>query len=71
MARIMSSTLDLPDLLAALVREIQRVVPCVLGSFAFHDPVADTMSYHAMGAPGSDRSRRTQPYRRRAPWRCG
>jgi signal transduction histidine kinase/DNA-binding response OmpR family regulator len=52
MARIISSTLDLPDLLAAMVREIQRVVPCVLGSFAFHDPVAGTMTYHAMGAPG-------------------
>src|SRR5262249_15324370 len=54
MARIISSTLHLPDLLAALVREIQRVVPCVLGSFAFHDPVAETMSYHAMGAPGGE-----------------
>src|SRR4051812_34969704 len=55
MARIISSTLDLPDLLAAMVREIQRVVPCVLGSFAFHDPVAATMTYHAMGAPGIQR----------------
>jgi signal transduction histidine kinase/CheY-like chemotaxis protein len=54
MARIISSTLDLPDLLAALVREIQRVVPCVLGGFAFYDPGAETMTYHAMGAPGVD-----------------
>src|SRR4051812_12835989 len=52
MARIISSTLDMPNLLGALTREIQRVVPCVLGSFAFHDPVANTMTYHAMGAPG-------------------
>ena len=51
MARIISSTLDLPDLLRALIHEIQRVVPCVLASFAFHDPVANTMTYLAMGAP--------------------
>jgi signal transduction histidine kinase/DNA-binding response OmpR family regulator len=54
MARIISSTLDLPDLLSALVREIQRVVPCVLGGFAFYDPAAETMTYHALGAPGVD-----------------
>ena len=44
MAWIISSTLDLPDLLRALMREIQRIVPCVVASFAFHDPVADTMT---------------------------
>jgi signal transduction histidine kinase/DNA-binding response OmpR family regulator len=51
MARIISSTLDLPDLLRALIGEIHRIVPCVLASFAFHDPVADTITYLAMGAP--------------------
>jgi signal transduction histidine kinase/DNA-binding response OmpR family regulator len=53
MARIVSSTLDLPDLLRALIGEIHRIVPCVLASFAFHDPVADTITYLAMSAPGS------------------
>jgi signal transduction histidine kinase/CheY-like chemotaxis protein len=57
MARIVSSTLDLPALLRALMGEIQRIVPCVLGSFAFHDPVNDTMSYHAMGVPGGKQQR--------------
>jgi len=56
-ARIISSTLDLPDLLAALMREIHRVVPCVLGSFAFHDRVNDTIAFHAMSVPGSPRHR--------------
>ena len=53
MARIISSTLDLPDLLRALMVEIQRVVPCVLASFAFHDPIANTITYLAMAAPNS------------------
>ena len=51
MARIISSTLDLPDLLRALTVEIQRIVPCVLASFAFHDPIANNMTYVVMGAP--------------------
>src|SRR5258707_1088626 len=36
MARIISSTLDMPNLLVALMHEIQRVVPCIEGSFAFY-----------------------------------
>ena len=52
MARIVSSSLNLPELLGALLREIQRVVPCVLGSFAFHDVASHTISYYAMEAPG-------------------
>jgi signal transduction histidine kinase/CheY-like chemotaxis protein len=54
MARIISSSRDLPDLLRALTIEIQRVVPCVLASFGFYDPVTQTVTYQAMGAPGVD-----------------
>src|SRR2546428_449764 len=57
MARVISSTHDLSDLLRALMVEIQRIVPCVLASFGFPDPVADTMSYQAMAAPGRPRQR--------------
>ena len=46
MARIISSTLDMETLLGALVREIQRVVPCTRGSFAFYDPAAHTITFH-------------------------
>ena len=52
MARIVSSSLSLPDLLGALLREVQRMVPCVLGSFAFHNSAAHTISYYAMDASG-------------------
>jgi signal transduction histidine kinase len=46
MARIISSTLDMETLLGALVREIQRVVPCIRGSFSFYDPTAHTITFH-------------------------
>jgi signal transduction histidine kinase/CheY-like chemotaxis protein len=48
MARIISSTLDMPDLLVALMREIQRVVPCIQGSFAFYQPATHTIVFHEM-----------------------
>ncbi|MGE3909454.1 MAG: GAF domain-containing protein, partial [Chloroflexota bacterium] len=57
MARIVSSSLNLPELLAALLAEIQRIVPCVLGSFAFYDRASHSISYHAMVAPGRPSTR--------------
>ncbi|MFN8632498.1 MAG: GAF domain-containing protein [Chloroflexota bacterium] len=57
MARIISSTLDLPDLLRALTREIQRIVPCVLASFGFYDSPTGTMTYHAISAPDAPPTR--------------
>ena len=46
MARIISSSLDTEALLGALIREVQRVVPCDRGSFAFYDPTAHTITFH-------------------------
>ncbi|MCC7372131.1 MAG: GAF domain-containing protein [Chloroflexi bacterium] len=50
MARIISSSLDLPELLSALLREIQRIVPCVLGSFALYEQPSHTVTFYAMHA---------------------
>ena len=43
MARIVSSTLDMPALLRALLREIQRIIPCTLGSFGYYEPATHTI----------------------------
>jgi signal transduction histidine kinase/DNA-binding response OmpR family regulator/putative methionine-R-sulfoxide reductase with GAF domain len=48
MARIISSSFDMPELLRALLREIQRIVPCILGSFAFYEPATHTIAFHEM-----------------------
>ena len=45
MARIISSSLDTEALLGALIREVQRVVPCDRGSFAFYDPASHTITF--------------------------
>jgi signal transduction histidine kinase/DNA-binding response OmpR family regulator len=50
LARIIGSTLDLPALLAALVREIQRVVPCRRASFAFYEPATHAITFHELFA---------------------
>ena len=46
MARSISSSLDTETLLGAVIREVQRVVPCDRGSFAFYDAASHTVTFH-------------------------
>ena len=46
MARTISSSLDTETLLGAVIREVQRVVPCDRSSFAFYDPASHTITFH-------------------------
>ncbi len=52
-ARFISSSQDLPGLLHALSREMQRIVPFVFLSFAFHDADRHTITFHEMGPEGT------------------
>ena len=65
MARIISSSLDTEALLGALIREVQRVVPCDRGSFAFYDPISHTITFREVflrgrpaDVPAANRARR-------------
>ncbi len=70
MARIVGSSLNLPDLLAELLTEIQRVVPCRRGGFAFHDETSHTVAFFESrlddGSPG--RLTRTVPAEQTQAW---
>jgi signal transduction histidine kinase/DNA-binding response OmpR family regulator len=53
MARIVSGSLEMP----ALLREIQRAVPCQVGSFAYYEPASHTVIFHEMRATGGQTER--------------
>jgi signal transduction histidine kinase/CheY-like chemotaxis protein len=72
LVQIVSSTLETPALLEALVREIQRVVPCFRASFAFYDPATHSITFHELFAPREqgrpDRPVRTVPAEQTQSW---
>jgi signal transduction histidine kinase/ActR/RegA family two-component response regulator len=47
-ARIISSSLDMTTLLSAVIHEIQRVVPCMAGSFAFYDAASHAVTFQEL-----------------------
>jgi signal transduction histidine kinase/ActR/RegA family two-component response regulator len=69
-ARIISSSLDMTTLLSAVIREIQRVVPCRAGSFAFYDAISHTVTFQELllkdGA--SDSGATTAPAEQTVAW---
>ena len=70
MVRIISSSLDVESLLGSLIREIQRVVPCVRGSVAFYDKATHTISFQEVRLVDGEPTfpRRTVPADETSAW---
>jgi signal transduction histidine kinase/CheY-like chemotaxis protein len=69
-ARIISSSLDMKTLLSAVVCEIERVVHCSSGSFAFYDAASHTITFHELllKDDGADRAAVTVPAEETQAW---
>jgi signal transduction histidine kinase/ActR/RegA family two-component response regulator len=69
-ARIISTSLDMTTLLSAVVREIQRVVPCRAGSFAFYDAATHSVTFHELllQADSANRGAATAPAEQTIAW---
>src|SRR5262249_48596067 len=69
-ARIISSSLDMNTLLSAVVHEIQRVVPCSSGSFAFYDAASHTITFHELllKQDGANQAALTAPAEQTQAW---